>query len=353
MLGYFLNGLSQSGVEVAVAAVKDSKTARLLPSTVRPVWLEGNEKFSLVRLLRQTRELAKFQAEFPFDVIHGWAARDWELSASVGGLARRPAIGTLHDHPEASFISAARRRLMRWSAAGGLRRVVCVSDAVRAACLEAGYPAKKLTVIHNGLPSVSVVPRNAGSGVCRLGFLGVFSERKGLRGLFAVLEELARLTSLPWELKVAGGAQGSPGDQMMAELRQQYSQAAWWSQVQWCGWVENPRSFLSGVDILLVPSNKFDPLPTVLLEAGQMGVPAIVARVGGVAEIIGDGRTGWLFESGDWAQAAQILAGLVGNPTAVRTAGDAAMWRVAEEFALPKMVAQYRELYTRNRHHGP
>ncbi len=352
VLGYFLNGLSQSGVAVAVAAGKDSKTARLLPSTVRPVWIEGNDDFSVARLLRQTRELAKFQAQFPFDVIHGWAARDWELSALAGGVARRPAIGTLHDHPEASFISTARRRLMRWSAAAGLRRVVCVSEAVRAACASVGYSADKLAVVHNGLPEGSASARNSAAGICRLGFLGVFSERKGMRGLFAILAELSRLTSLSWQLKVAGGPQGESGERMLSELRQQHSQAAWWPQVEWCGWVGDPRTFLSTVDILLVPSHEFDPLPTVLLEAGQMGVPAVAARVGGVAEIVADGRTGWLFDSGDWAQAARILAGLVGDPVLVGVAGNEARRRVAGEFALPKMVAQYRELYSIICRHG-
>ena len=133
---------------------------------------------------------------------------------------------------------------------------------------------------------------------------------------------------------------------MLAELRQQYNQAIWWPQVEWCGWVNNPQSFLSTVDILLVPSNDFDPLPTVLLEAGQMGVPAVAAKVGGVAEILGDGRTGWLFESGNWTQAARILAGLMADLPAVNLAGKEARRRVTEEFGLPKMVAQYRELYS-------
>ncbi len=352
VLGYYLSG-TQGGEDVfTVAAVQGSRVMDLLPAGISCVPISDSGSFSGVRLFQQARALLRLRRQFPFDLVHGWAARDWELSALVGFLAQRPAIGTLHDHPEASFITPARRRLMRGSAVIGLGRVACVSEAVRAACIGAGYPAGKLAVVHNGLPELSDLRDGTLTPGCRLGFLGVFSERKGMRGLFAILDELARITTLPWELNVAGGPQGAPGERLLAELRQQYGQAPWWRRVKWCGWVDNPRSFLSAVDILLVPSNEFDPLPTVLLEAGQLGVPSLAARVGGVAEIVEEGRTGWLFEPGDWVQAARILAGLLANPPAVRLAGDFARRRIGEEFSLPKMVAEYRELYSSILSHG-
>ena len=352
VLGYFLAGMTDPAYEITVAAVPGSRVMALVPASMKRVSISDSGRFSALRLCQQARTLLRLRRQFPFDVVHGWAARDWELSTLVGGLARRPVIGTLHDHPEAGFHTPARRCLMRWSATWGLRQVVCVSAAVGAACLRTGYPAGKLAVVHNGLPAVPVAPRTAPAGVCRLGYLGVLSELKGLCNVFAVVAELARLTSLPWELKLAGGPQDSAGEQLLADLRRQYSQAPWWQQVHWCGWVEQPQHFLSTVDLLLVPSSEFDPLPTVLLEAGQAGVPAVAARVGGVEEITCDGRTGWLFESGNWAQAARILADLAANPTAVRTAGEEATRRIAEEFTLTRMVAKYGEIYSNMRSHA-
>jgi len=92
---------------------------------------------------------------------------------------------------------------MRWCARYGLQSVVCVSQAVSNECVNAGYPAKKLTVIHNGLPGLSKPPEQKHNPVPRLGFLGVFSERKGLRDLFFALDELARTNSVPWQAVIA------------------------------------------------------------------------------------------------------------------------------------------------------
>src|SRR5213079_1268539 len=96
----------------------------------------------------------------------------------------------LHDHPQARFISKPRQSLMRWSARYGLKKIVCVSHAVREACLAAGYPAAQIDVVHNGLPPLLSQVPTAAEQTFRLGFLGVFSERKGLPLLFEIIDQL-------------------------------------------------------------------------------------------------------------------------------------------------------------------
>jgi glycosyltransferase involved in cell wall biosynthesis len=102
------------------------------------------------------------------------------------------------------------------------------------------------------------------------------------------------------------------------------------------------------VDVLVVPSSEFDPFPTVLLEAGQAGVPVLAARVGGVAEIIVPEETGWLFEPGDWSGAAAKLEWLAGQsaPEFARC-GNLTFQRQATDFTLVKMSAQYGEIFSR------
>ena len=120
----------------------------------------------------------------------------------------------------------------------------------------------------------------------------------------------------------------------------------WWPRVQWLGWVKSPHNFLQTVDLLVVPSSEFDPFPTVLLEAGQCGVPVLASRVGGVPEIVADGQTGWLFEAGKVEAAAQILSRLMATPEILKGAGQAARVRVLREFSASKMVAEHRLLYS-------
>ena len=63
---------------------------------------------------------------------------------------------------------------------------------------------------------------------------------------------------------------------------------------------------LRACDVLIVPSRD-EVAPMVILEAMALGKPVVAARVGAIPEIVLDGETGLLFDSGDAAQLAAAL----------------------------------------------
>src|SRR5690606_5470520 len=129
----------------------NSKFEALLPNGCRRLSLPANQRFSLPAFLRQITAVRRWVREQSFEVLHGWTARDWELTSASAWATRRPTIGLLHDHPRAAHISPARQRMMRFCARTGLSRTLCVSDAVAAACSEAAYPRDRLQVVRNGI----------------------------------------------------------------------------------------------------------------------------------------------------------------------------------------------------------
>ena len=345
MLLYFLKGLGAGWCEPVVAVAKGSKLAALISDQIETTCIEDNRAFNVRGLKRQLTDLVRLDRVKRFDMIHGWAARDWELAALLGKWIRRPSVGTLHDHPKARFISLKRRLLMRWSARWGLARVVCVSEAVRLACLAAGYPKAKLRVVHNGLPDCSAVRPPRTTSDFRLGFLGAFSERKGLQLLFAIASELSHWTTRPWELHLAGEAQEDAGRRLLEQIHQRFCREPWWSNVHWHGWVKDPQQFLRTLDLLVVPSSEFDPFPTVLLEAGQVGVPVLAANVGGVSEIVVDGETGLLFDPGFPRAAAGKVAWLMEESGILDKMSERVIRKANQEFSVGKMVANYSQIY--------
>ena len=348
MLGYFLEAMAmQTGHEIAVAVVPGSRVAALLPANVQPVWIEDRQAFSVSRLWRQVEALRLFCREHNIDIIHGWAARDWELSALTGWLCHRPAIGTLHDHPEASFISGKRRRLMRWCANHGLKRIICVSSAVQNECVKTGYFKEKLAVVHNALPTISPIPTPRLPDPFRIGFLGAFSERKGLRDLFQIIDELAAISQEPCEWHLAGSTQDENGERLLRELRVAYEVKSWWKKIHWHGWVESPQDFVKKIDLLITPSSEFEPFGLVLVEAGQAGVPVLATRVGGIPEIVVEGKTGWLFDPGNVKQAVEILGHIIIPQADLRLqVGKQAVQHIMNQFSAAKMVAEYCGIYS-------
>ncbi|MEO7648790.1 MAG: glycosyltransferase family 4 protein, partial [Gemmatimonadaceae bacterium] len=323
LLGNFVAALSRAAVGVTVALARESPLADAVPAPAALIRLPVNEKFSPTKFGAQLKVLVRGEHSGDFDVVHGWAARDWELAAAAAKWKRRPAIGTLHDHPRAAYLSTHRRTLMRLVANYALDRLACPSEAVRAACVEAGYAPRKLAVLHNGIPIPAAAVRGDRSGRVRLGFLGVFSEGKGMIGLLEMADRLEVSHPDAWELHIAGTAQTAAAEHLVAEIRARYSARTWWPRVRWRGWAEDQTAFLREIDVLVCPFMQFEAFGLVVCEAAAASVPVVATRMGAIPEIVEDGRTGWLFTAGQWRDGARIIGDLIDDPRKRVTAGEA------------------------------
>lgn len=71
---------------------------------------------------------------------------------------------------------------------------------------------------------------------------------------------------------------------------------------------EEIRRVHSEIDVLVAPSIWYENTPFVMLEAQAAGIPIVASNLGGLAEIIDEGKSGFLFEYGNSAALAQVLA---------------------------------------------
>jgi N-acetyl-alpha-D-glucosaminyl L-malate synthase BshA len=103
------------------------------------------------------------------------------------------------------------------------------------------------------------------------------------------------------------------------------------------------ETIVRGADLLLVTSRS-ESFCLAALEAAACGVPAVASRVGGLPEVVKDGRTGVLYEPGDERAAARAVLGLLRDPARRVALGRAARVRAARYSAL-SIVSRYEELY--------
>lgn len=106
------------------------------------------------------------------------------------------------------------------------------------------------------------------------------------------------------------------------------------------------RDWLRNARALVLPSEWYENAPISVLEAYASGKPVIGARIGGIPELIDEGATGWLFDSGDVDQLASRLASLAAaDDGSIEAAGRAARARVEERHASERYLASMQELY--------
>jgi glycosyltransferase involved in cell wall biosynthesis len=96
--------------------------------------------------------------------------------------------------------------------------------------------------------------------------------------------------------------------------------------VRFCGWIpeEEVRSALVGSTALVIPSVWPENLPTVALEAIGVGRAIVASRVGGIPELVADGRTGLLTKPYDIGELAGALDTVLSDPDLARRMGEAA-----------------------------
>ena len=92
-----------------------------------------------------------------------------------------------------------------------------------------------------------------------------------------------------------------------------------------------------------LPDN--DHLPFGLLECGALGIPTIATAVGGIPEVIEDGRTGILLDTHDPSITADAIISLIGDRERAKALGSAMRDFVLERFNLDALVGRVFNLY--------
>lgn len=67
------------------------------------------------------------------------------------------------------------------------------------------------------------------------------------------------------------------------------------------------QKLVSNAYFIMVPSEWYENNPMTIIEGYAAGVPVIGAKIGGIPEIIEDGKTGYLFESGNKEALADLV----------------------------------------------
>ncbi len=118
-------------------------------------------------------------------------------------------------------------------------------------------------------------------------------------------------------------------------------------RIRYLGYITRVEDVYTSSDIVVVPSRWQEPLGLIAIEAGACRKPVIATRVGGLPEIIDDGRTGCLVAPESPHELAEAVERLVADPDARHAMGEAAYLRITQHFA-EQPVAAFEEVLVRH-----
>jgi glycosyltransferase involved in cell wall biosynthesis len=312
-----------------------------------------DEGVTLVPLhARNLRDLAAFRRllrlirEARIDVVHAHLTYSAIWSALASRLTGVPSLATLHvAPPQGGDRSSVRDRLMRFAVSRWTTLAVMVSDALKRDYTRAGGLAvKKMRTVHNGIELARFARDKAEcrarierefavpAGVALVATVSVLREGKGIE----VLLQAARDVPAAHFLIIGDGAKRAE----WAALADSLGLA---ERIHWAGHRSDVYNLLAGCDLLVHPSLA-DALPTVLMEAMAAGLPVVATDVGGIPEIVEEGRTGTLVPPGDAAALSAAINGLLGDGSRLALFAQHAP-QSAAKFSTEAWIARLETVY--------
>ncbi|MET9015777.1 glycogen synthase [Streptomyces olivaceoviridis] len=233
--------------------------------------------------------------------------------------------------------------------------VIAVSGAMRddiLACYPALDPAR-VHVVHNGIDTRLYRPDHGTDALTRHGidptrpyvlFVGRITRQKGVPHLLRAVRDIDPGT----QVVLCAGAPDTPEierefQELFEELRRVRAGVFWIPQML-------PRTeviqLLTHATVFACPS-VYEPLGIVNLEAMACGTPVVASRVGGIPEVVDDGRTGLLVDVDDGFESglARALDAVLGDPDAARRMGEAGRVRAVGEFGWDAVARRTAGLY--------
>ncbi len=213
-------------------------------------------------------------------------------------------------------------------------------------------PQKKITQVYNGVDTESFAPESGGHQpipgcpfdpsmhwlVGTVGRMQAVKDQVMLANAF--VQALAMAPQLQSRLRLVMVGEGPLRSQALALL-----EAAGVAHLAWLSGERNDvAQIMRGLQAFALPSLA-EGISNTILEAMASGLPVVATAVGGNADLVLHGLTGYIVPPANPQTMAQHLIELASDPERARRMGEAGRLRVQATFSMQAMVSTYQSLY--------
>jgi sugar transferase (PEP-CTERM/EpsH1 system associated) len=285
------------------------------------------------------------------DVVH---TRNWGTIDGVAGAKIAGVKNIIHgEHGwEASDPRGAnnRRKRVRKLLSTWISHFVAVSDDLRSWLIDdVGISSAKVTQIINGVDTHRYSPSKERQSIKErlgimpdyfvIGTVGRLDPVKDHETLLRAFQcALIRSENRKLVLIIVGTG---PLETRLKVLSKELNIS---ENIRFVGQQDDMQSLYQSMDIYVLPSIA-EGISNTMLEAMASGLPVVASAVGGSVELIEDGKTGFLFNPGDYRLLTAKLSIYLGNASILQEHGTNGRKRALELFSLSKMVKEYERLY--------
>jgi glycosyltransferase involved in cell wall biosynthesis len=278
-------------------------------------------------------------------LIRQWQPDLVSAHSSKAGIVARiaakrvgvPCIFTAHGWAFTEGISSKKRLLFRGierAMAPLAARIICVSEHDHELAKSAGFPTNRLVTIHNGIPDrPRSIPIQTDASPVRVVMTARFSPQKQPITLLNAIAPLANA-----ECWLVGDGPN------LDEAKAAAIQLGITERVRFLGQSDDVPGVLEQCQIFALASD-WEGFPISTLEAMRAELPVIVTDVGGSAEAIAEGVSGYAVPPRDVEEMRARIRGLIDDPALRARMGAAARARYLRHFTFDEMYRRTMGTY--------
>lgn len=291
-------------------------------------------------------------------VIRAWSPDVVVLRGQFAGFAgalasfatRRTRIVYVCAYPSfysnGSFLRNVRNWAVEFVSCRRASQVVVLNESDRAVYIDQHLARPtKISLIRNGVDTDKLEPQLSETVPDRVGFVGRLVEWKGVDVLIDAVSLLPEGIRSGLNVDIIGdGACANDLKSQASSVTENLGMSS--PRFRFLGEIAATSEFYATCAVVIVPSRQ-EPFGIVAIEAMACGVPVIASRVGGLAETVLDGETGFLVPPGDPVALAGRIQQLLTDQALAREMARAARRRVVDKYSQTTMRYEYARTYTR------
>jgi len=337
--------LSKELFDVYVATPEIGEISELLLKYNINELVFHNRRMNLFTL-RGALNLFKFIREYKFDVIHANAGIIPNILGKLLGVRVNIEIKHgIHYTDEVLRKLPFKKKIQEWIKQFFVDYFIAISNNDKERMVKYFFlKEEKIKIIYNGIDINFLLPyrkilnleKETSKTLITIGNIGRITFLKGHDVLIEAFYKLAAIRQNV-KLVIVGTGENEP------EIKELIEMKGLTDKVILMGYKTNIFDYLNTFDIFVLTS-RYEGVPYVILEAMSIGVPIISTKVGGIDNILEDGKTALLVEKENIEKIFEAMLKLVDDPLLRYKLASNSIEEV-KNYSISKMVSETSALY--------
>jgi glycosyltransferase involved in cell wall biosynthesis len=336
--------LPEHGYRVSILTFSVDPQSAALVASPCPIYVLPLLRTYDFRALRAAFELRRFLKQQQIEIVQTF----FESSDLWAGMVTKAMSGAklIWSRRDMGILRTGKHHAAYRMLSGVPDMVFAVSEEVRGHCIDVdGIDPDRVLTIYNGLDLAAWEAgpdRGKTPGEFVISTVGNIRRVKGhnvfIRAAALVVPQFPGIS-----FRVAGEVLDPA---YFAELQGLVRELGLTDRFHFDGGVTGLREYLSSADIFVLPSRS-EGFSNAIIEAMAVSLPVVATDVGGNAEAVQDGVSGFVVPSEDPEALAAAIVRLLADPVAARRMGEAGRRLVAEKFTTDAMMERITGVYAK------